>query len=308
MQNLAPIVLFVYNRPELTTKTLNTLKENTLASRSDLFVFSDGSKGELDREEVLKVREIIDNITGFKLVKVFKSDSNRGLANSVIHGVTEIINEYNSIIVLEDDLITAPNFLEYMNEALIYFENNKKIWSVSGYTPLSRYNVLENQDIYFTGRASSWGWATWKDRWNLNNWNIEEYKEIFKNKKMQMEFNGNGNDLFPMLKDQKRNRINSWAIRWCYNQFLNKAYTVYPVSSLVTNEGLTGESTHGSMSNQAVKLTCKESFEFCDYYESTNISKEFKNHYDLKLYNHVGFLLKNLGLYKIAKKYIKKVL
>mgnify|MGYP006309741777 CR=1 FL=1 len=121
---LAPIVLFVYNRPEHTKRTIKALKNNKLAQESELFIFSDGEKSSNDYQNVKKVRKIINNIIGFKNIKVFESEINKGLADSVIDGVTKIINDYEKVIVLEDDLITSKNFLSYMNRALNFYEDN----------------------------------------------------------------------------------------------------------------------------------------------------------------------------------------
>ncbi len=164
--DLAPIVLFVYNRPDLTKETLSALKKNTLASESELFIFSDGSKSEKDFDKVNEVRKLIKNINGFKSVRVFENKENKGLANSIIFGVTKIINKYGKIIVLEDDLITSKYFLKFMNEGLNFYKNNKKIGSITGYNKPSHFMKFKNydKDLYLSSRFSSWGWATWKDR------------------------------------------------------------------------------------------------------------------------------------------------
>lgn len=308
MEKYSPIILFVYNRPELTVKTINALKENHLAKYSDLFIYSDSNKSEDDRENVQKVREIIKGIEGFKSVKITQSTTNKGLANSVIGGVTEIIKKYGTVIVLEDDLVTSPHFLSYMNSALKFYNNKSDIWSISGYNPISGGDIRKYKDVYFTGRASSWGWATWENKWLSNNWNVEfETLDIFYDKTKQKAFNEYGNDLFPMLKDQRDKHINSWAIRWCFNQFLDASYTVYPIETLVKNLGLSGESTHGSFKSIQIQLTDKKEFKFSDIYIDSLINKRFKAYYDLKLYNYIGFFLKKLGVYRIVKSRVKQI-
>lgn len=247
---LAPIVLFVYNRPEHTQKTINALKKNELAKESELFIFSDGEKNQIDKKKVQEVREIINNINGFKNIKIYESKINNGLANSVIDGVTNIINEYGKVIVLEDDLITSKIFLRYMNRALNFYEDNKDIWSISGYNLPINIPKGYDHDVYLSYRAHSWGWATWKDRWNEIDWKIKEFDQFLSNKQKQKLFNRAGNDMTRMLKKQINGQIDSWAIRWCYNQFKEDSYTIYPVKSKVKNIGMDGSGVHCGVSNQ----------------------------------------------------------
>ena len=304
-----PVILFVYNRPDLTERTLQSLKNNLLAEVSDLYIYSDCYKSLEDKLKVEQVRSLIRDIEGFKSVTIFEATSNKGLANSVIDGVTTIIKKSEGVIVIEDDLLTSPYFLSYMNSALNYYKDHNNIWSISGYNPVEVKDIIQNKDVYFTGRASSWGWATWNNRWILNNWDLDsETEDIFINKVKQRSFNEYGNDLVPMLKDQKNKNIDSWAIRWCFNQFLRDSYTVYPSESLVQNLGLIGESTHGSIKSTAnkVRISDKYSFEFSDLYLNSHIINKFKKHYDLKIHNHFGFLLKKLKIYKPVKKMLRK--
>ena len=133
---LAPIVLFVYNRPWHTAQTLEALKKNYLALNSDLFIFSDGPKNEQAKEKVFEVRKLLKTVTGFKKITIIEKETNIGLANSVINGVTEIINEYRKIIVIEDDIITAPYFLKYMNNALDLYETENKFMQIPVYVPI----------------------------------------------------------------------------------------------------------------------------------------------------------------------------
>ena len=182
--SLSPILLFVYNRLEHAKKTIEALKNNYLAKESELIIFSDGPKKEKDKNNVEKVRNVIKNIEGFKNVEIKISENNKGLANSIISGVTEIINKSEKVIVLEDDLITHPYFLTYMNEALDYYKNNNKIWSISGYCPPIEIPNNYYNDIFLSPRASSWGWGTWKNRWDLNDWEIKDFDNFIKNKKI----------------------------------------------------------------------------------------------------------------------------
>ena len=249
-QILAPIVLFVYNRPWHTKQTVEALQKNELAKDSELFIYSDESKNEDARESVNEVRSYIDTIIGFKKVTVIKREKNWGLANSIIDGVTNIINEYEKVIVLEDDLVTSPYFLKFMNDNLNVFYNRNDIFSITGFNFSQIQLKISNdykEDIYLSYRCMSWGWGTWKNRWSKIDWEVNDFDILEKNKKEIKLFNRGGEDLFPMLKNQLEGKIDSWAIRFCYAHFKNNALCVYPVKSLVNNEGFDGSGVHCSL-------------------------------------------------------------
>lgn len=241
---LAPVCFFAYNRVKEVRISITALQSNKLSLESDLFIFSDGPKSEIDVVKVNEVRRYINNLSGFKSVTVFESKVNKGLANSIISGVTQIIKKYGKVIVLEDDLISAPNFLDFMNQALDFFEDNRIIFSISGYSldlpSLKNYPY----DFYLGYRASSWGWGTWKDRWNNIDWEVKDYSSFRLNPMKQIQFMRGGSDLPGMLKNQMNGKIDSWAIRWCYDQFNKKMLTVFPAKSKIISIGFGLEATH----------------------------------------------------------------
>jgi hypothetical protein len=244
---LSPIVLFVYNRPWHTRKTVEALQKNELAKDSLLYIFSDGPKKEEDISKIKEIRDYIKTIKGFKEVKIFESGKNKGLANSVISGVTKIINKHGEVIVLEDDLITSPIFLVYMNKLLNKYKEEKKIYSITGYNfPEKVMRIPKDYrfDVYFNPRAASWSWATWKDRWEKVDWEVKDFENFKKKKDLQKKFNIGGEDMSQMLIHQMEGKIDSWAIRWCYHHFKNKAFCVYPIKSYIDNIGLDGSGIH----------------------------------------------------------------
>ncbi|MCW9065076.1 MAG: glycosyltransferase, partial [Ignavibacteriaceae bacterium] len=170
MDNLAPIILFVYNRPEHTKRTVESLLKNTLVSRSNLFIFSDAAKNDKDFKNVEEVRNYIRTIKSFNKIEIIERERNFGLANSVISGVSEVIESYGKVIVLEDDMISSPYFLKFMNEVLNISENEQRIFSVTGYTFPIKIPELYKFPIYLSPRSSSWGWGTWKNRWERADW------------------------------------------------------------------------------------------------------------------------------------------
>lgn len=307
MENLSPILLFVYNRPDHTEKVLDSLKRNYLANDTNLFIFSDAAKDLENEKNVKLVREMIKNVDGFRKVTVIEAEHNKGLASSIIEGVSKIIRDYNKVIVLEDDLVTSPYFLKYMNESLVLFEKQEQIWSISGYTPPLDIEETYNKEIYLAPRGCSWGWATWKDRWLSTDWNVDNYISFKKNYNDRKKFNKGGNDLTFMLDDQMSGRINSWAIRWVFSQFRQSKHTIYPTKSLVQNIGFDFSGTNSSISkkydldlyNNEIKLSK-------DIIVKENILKSFKSFYDLDYLGYLGVITRKIGIYKQVKKIRKK--
>ncbi|MBN2531050.1 MAG: sugar transferase [Deltaproteobacteria bacterium] len=241
---VAPICLFVFNRPEKTQATLSALKKNDLADESDLFIFCDGPRDTRDNKKIRETRKYVQQINGFKSVTIQESETNIGLANSIIKGVSQTIEKYGNVITLEDDLISSTNFLLFMNEALDFFQSNSRIFSISGYTPdlSSLHNY--SKDFYLGYRASSWGWGTWKNRWGNVDWTISDYPSFKNNLRRNIQFMRGGSDLPQMLYNQMHGIIDSWAIRWCYSQFVQNQLTVFPSKSKINNVGFGEDSTH----------------------------------------------------------------
>ncbi len=240
----APIALFVYNRLDHTQRTVDSLKKNMLAQESDLIIFSDASKSENQADKVREVRSYIHQILGFKSITIVEREFNYGLAKSIIDGVTTIINKYGRIIVLEDDIVTSPYFLKFMNEALSFYEDYDNVGSISGYClPISIPDEYPF-DVYLTHRHSSWGWATYKRVWNEVDWDVLDYQYFKNNKFARSEFNVAGSDMASMLDMQMSSAINSWSIRFDYSCFRRKLYSVAPVNGLVENIGFDGTGVH----------------------------------------------------------------
>jgi glycosyltransferase involved in cell wall biosynthesis len=266
---LAPVVLFVYNRPDHTGATLEALARNTLAPKSDLIIFSDAPKNEAAVPAVRAVRELIAGAGGFASVRVVERDRNFGLARSIISGVTEIINARGRVIVLEDDLVTTPQFLQYMNDALDHYERDPKAFSIGGYQFPERTMAIRpgyGHDTYASYRCCSWGWATWRDRWSRIDWDMSYFDAFMADPDQQARFNRGGPDMAQMLQHQKEGKIDSWAIRFCHAHFAADMRCIYPVKSLVDNIGLDGSGVHCGEDPHRRHEALDESFlpkEFC---------------------------------------------
>lgn len=248
--NLAPIVLFVYNRPWHTQQTVESLQKCELASDSDLYIFADGPKDNASAEakhKISEVRQYIHSIDGFLSVNIEESSKNKGLANSVITGVSKVIEKFGKVIVLEDDLIVHPFFLRFLNEALEFYKADKRIYSIGGFNYNVKFPNSYQNDVYIVHRAESCGWGTWSDRWDDIDWTIADATAFFKSKRKQRRFNRGGNDMSNMLRAQLNGKIDSWAIRWDYHLYKHNAYCLRPVKTLVTNIGFDGTGIHSGV-------------------------------------------------------------
>jgi hypothetical protein len=238
----APIALFVYNRPTHTKRTVEALLRNPEATNSDLFVFSDAARTPEKRLGVEAVRSYIAGITGFRSVTIRERATNFGLSRSIINGVTEVLADHEAVIVVEDDLVTSPHFLAYMNDGLTRFAGDERVISVHGYV----YPVhAPLPEAFFLRGADCWGWATWRRGWALFNPDGQFLLDELRRQRLTRAFDFDGAyDYCAMLEAQIRGENDSWAVRWHASAFLANRLTLYPGRSLVHNIGHDGSGTH----------------------------------------------------------------
>lgn len=281
MTQLAPIIMFVYSRPDLTQNTLNSLAQNKEAQNSDLFIFADGPKltaSDTQKDNINKVRTLIAQQTGFKSVTIKAAEKNMGLANSVIAGVTEIVNQYGKVIIVEDDVSLSPYFLKFMNDALNLYEFDGKVSGIGSWN----YFFLppENSNNFFLRHPDTIAWATFKRAWDLFNpdadFLINEIKKRGLTKAFNME---NSIDLMKMLHRQKEGKVDSWAVRWTASVFLQNMLTLYPQRSLTRHEG-NNEGTHFSSGT----LTYDQGLELCSLPLNINKNPAIETQVALKAY------------------------
>ncbi|WP_339714804.1 glycosyltransferase [uncultured Kriegella sp.] len=243
---LAPICLFTYNRLAETKQTVEALQKNFLATQSHLIIFSDGAKNERSNSKITAVRQYLKTIDGFKSIKIYESQKNKGLAGSIIEGVTKTIEEYGKVIVLEDDLITSQNFLNFMNKALDHYATKEIIKSINGFSPEIKKLKTGTPDVYFQTRTFPWGWATWKNRWSSEIFSKEKIKkEINDDKNILRVFKKDcGNDIAKMLLDSISGKNDSWYVRWVFEHYRTQALALYPKYTLVGNSGFNENGTH----------------------------------------------------------------
>lgn len=240
---LAPVVVFAYKRDKHLRKVLLTLNNNELVEQTDLLIFLDGGKTPQDALKVKAVKSVIMEFkkeSKFRNTLVYESTCNKGLARSVIGGVSEVINKYGKVIVLEDDLLVSSDFLKYMNEGLEYYKNEEKVGAISGFAPNIKKSV---NSTYKSRTGNSYGWATWKRVWSSVDWEIKDYDTFKKDKKEIKAFNKIQYGISDMLNKQMSGQLDSWAVRWDYFFFKQKLWTIYPRTSKVRNIGFDGEGT-----------------------------------------------------------------
>ncbi len=246
---IAPIILFVYNRPEHARKTVEALATNELARESELWIFSDGAKSSASEERVTAVRSYVRTLADsglFGSVCVIEAEQNLGLAQSIINGISRVMEKRDCAIVLEDDLITAPDFLVYMNLGLEYYRENALIGSVTGYSPLRCLPADYHNNVYLLPRNCSIGWATWKYHWEKVDWDVNDFQQFRRDRKARRRFNKCGSDYYDMLRRQMEIGVESWSIRFGYWQFKKGLYTVYPAVSRIRCIGWDSSGVHST--------------------------------------------------------------
>ncbi|MBN4082129.1 hypothetical protein JYT21_00335 [bacterium AH-315-B15] len=244
MSELAPIVLFVYNRPEHTAMTVRNLGRCELASESRLIIYSDAPADSDHEKHVAQVRELIQNLAGFKSVTVRKRESNLGLARSIIGGMTEVFGEEEKAIVLEDDMLVGKFFLVFMNRALECFRTENRIWTVSAYSP--SLPLKPSTRSFFLETSSNQAWGSWRRVWNNVEFEARDFEKLKSNRKMRRRFNHFGGPDYSsrLIESANAGKSNSWAILYKWNQFKSDGLTLFSGVNLVQNIGWDGSGTN----------------------------------------------------------------
>jgi hypothetical protein len=248
----SPIALFVYKRPKHTRRTIENLMKCPEFAKSPIYVFADAAKQQQDEELVEETRDIINSMLGGK-ARIVAAAQNQGLATSIISGVNSLLEEFDRVIVLEDDLLVSPHFLHYMNTALATYQDESSVMQISGHMfPVKEfYHQTEAMFLPFT---SSWGWGTWRRAWKYFDPNATGWEILKTDRAMRSRFNlDRSYCYFEMLKVQMSGNGHSWAIRWYWSVFKNNGYVLYPPISHVDNIGIDGSGTNGWLSGYKLK-------------------------------------------------------
>lgn len=247
---LAPIIVFAYDRPEHLRRTLGALVKNVFAGESELYIFCDGPKSDATDERKLHIkqtREVAHATKGFKAMHFIEANANKGLANSIIGGVSDVINKHGRVIVLEDDLLTSPYFLKYMNEGLERYDSRKAVFTIcANRPPVNKMQIPSDYvyDVFVSQRAMSTGWATWADRWEQVDWSMGYLPSLLKDPNQIDALNRSGKDMLYMLQLQRDHKIDSWAVQYGYAHFANHAVAIMPCIPYIDNIGFDGTGIH----------------------------------------------------------------
>lgn len=244
---LAPVVVFAYNRPQHLRQTLDALAACRLARQTDVHVFADGPRKPAAADAVAEVRRVLEaeaTAGRFASFQVQASDTNKGLARSIIHGVGEVLAVYGRVIVLEDDLLVSADFLEFMNDCLAFYQDDPTVGAVSGFCPLDRLPADYREDVFLAHRSSSQGWGTWTRVWDGVDWSAAGIAQLDQDWALRRALNREGNDRYDRLRRQLAGQIDSWSIRFGLSLFLRGLGTIYPVVNRIRNTGYDGSGTH----------------------------------------------------------------
>ena len=242
---LAPIILFVYNRPGHTRRTLEALAQNELADSSDLYIFCDGIKDAHSKENInaiMEVRRICKAQQWPSKLIIHEQEKNIGLSQSVINGIGEVLKTHESVIVLEDDIVTQKYFMQFMNQALNLYADDSKVFGVSGYKYPTSANI--DVDSYFLPIACSWGYGIWRRSWEKISFNGDDLLSKIEKRSLKKKMNFGKYPFYEMLQDQVEEKVDSWAIRFYASMFLEQGIFLFPNVSLVENIGFDNSGTH----------------------------------------------------------------
>ena len=253
-RSLAPIAVFAYNRPDHLRRCVEALSKNRLAQYSDLFIFLDGAKQPSHAANVAEVRRVARDVYGFANITLIAQPDNLGLASSIMSGVSRLTHEFGKVIVVEDDLLVSPHFLQFINDALDRYADDDRVASIQAYMfPVH----VPLPPTFFLKDPGCWGWATWKRGWALFESDGSRLKREIERRGAKRKFNYDGQyDYFGMLADQVIGRNDSWAVRWYASVFLSDKLVLCSGKSLVNNIGQDGSGTHDGVTSQfAVQLS-----------------------------------------------------
>lgn len=318
--NLYPIILFTYNRPWHTEQVLRALKKNELADQSHLIIFVDGPKAGATTEQLKQIEEVRNIVQKEKwcaTVEYHIAEQNIGCRNSIIDGITQVLNRYEAAIILEDDIVTSPYFLRFMNTTLNYYKEYKSVISISAYNFPKRKIFIPTDykyDVYVSLRQLNWGWGTWSDRWENINWKKSFIPEFLEDKNRVNAFNRGGDDLSKMLLEEYQGKSDAWDVQFCYYHYMQHGVSIIPCNSYTNNIGFDNSGTHTLNQNA---LTYENDLSICkehpllldEIYEDSRIINAFYNNFTFKkrplwqkIINRLSRMLGKENVFVIKKK------
>ncbi len=308
----APVLLITFNRPEHTKRTIEALR---VQQPPLVYVFQDGARAENERDAVAcpAVREVIEKEIDWKCeLHTHFSEQNRGCRDAIIFAISSVLKVHESVIIVEDDIVTSPAFYSYMCKALDYYRNRPTVWSISGHSHSpEKFQVPEDYDydVFASPRLFNWGWGTWRDRWERTDWSMSYYDELLRHPYEMQAFSRGGDDLIPMLVDEKMGRSSAWDIQFAFAHFANHAVSIVPCVTYAYNIGQDGSGTHSSIRKVDTRLNLNPNPKFIDnlYFDSRILNalhSAFSRVKRPKWQKAINFIFRKLG--KQAPFVIKK--
>ena len=230
---LAPVVIFAFNRPDHLKRCIDSLLRNKGSEFTEFWVFVDGPRSTDDEIKIHEVFLILNNFKDRKNWHLRFSEKNLGLANSVITGLNTVFEKSVRVIIIEDDLVASPYFLEYCNFGLDKYEMDQRVASLHGFS--YGFNKPE-KNPYFLRGADCWGWATWKDRWQLFEADSNKLISQIRRNRLKRKFDLDGvYPYFNMLIRQSRGEVNSWELDGMLQCFwlINSHFTQIKLSLII---------------------------------------------------------------------------
>jgi len=256
--NKTPIALFAYNRPSHVDRALASLSRCSRLDECRIYIHCDGPRKPENLEAVEAVRKVVRKWAGLLGAEVAEHAENRGLDPSIVSTVSELCSAYGSVIVLEDDLVVSPDFLDYMLEGLYRYRHVDRVYQISGY--MAPVKTPAKPDALFLPFTNSWGWAVWERAWQAFDWDCPGYVDLLSDPVERKRFDLNGSFPFAdLLRKCMQDPRGPWDLRYYYAVFRREALVLYPRQSLVWNGGFDGTGMH-CLSTHYYKEPAVESF------------------------------------------------
>ncbi|RDU63998.1 glycosyltransferase [Helicobacter sp. MIT 14-3879] len=311
INNLAPVLITVYDRLDCLQNAINSLKQNELAKYTYLYIVSDYAYDSSHIKTIESIREYIKSICGFKKIEGIFWDTNKGSFDSINDAIRYVFSKYEKIIVFEDDILVSNRFLEYMNKALEFYKQDKRIFSIASHTHYK--NIIYNgypYEMYTARMYSPWGTGMWRDRFYSIDFNLQGVDEFLNNKKEIAKFNAISNHMLPILRDMLDKGKKYGDVIICYNMFKTNRLTLYPIKPLSVNRGHDGRGEHCAMDNIWQNQALQN--DFCPkMVENIELDSKISKNLYRAFYSYkrdiIIPLLKKLGIYKITR-YLYKII
>lgn len=299
----AAIIIFCFNRPDSLSRLLTSISGCAEASATPIYVFIDGPRHDNEAVCVNATRAVAQRFD-HPNTKIIQRKTNLGLKQSLTTGISEVMEHYDSAIILEDDLILGPHALTYFLRGLDIYQQHPQVVSICGYAIGA--GTPGSDDACFMPMTHPWGWATWKDRWQAHTANtLPNVPAGSPSYRTAMNVFGL-RDYRGMLKIAQKQMVSSWWIYWQLNAVQRHGLSLFPSQSHVRNNGISETGTHSSRLNflrylfDAKNLATRQTVFPQEIVVDFNEIDRCKNSKEARLLRIIGFL-------GMVKRYLKRI-